>query len=326
MKKSVAVLLVLLSLTSFAQSKLSLQPAPPNAELFAPGIISTGFNERDFALSPDGAELYYTLQSPQGIFQTILYMKKDGKGNWSSPQVAPFAGMYSDLEPAFSPDGKKLFFSSNRPVSGDKPKDFDIWVVERQGGGWSAPKNLGAPVNTGEDEFYPSIARNGNLYYTAQYKNGVGKEDIFLAHYDKGQYADPVALDTGVNSKAYEFNAYVSPDESVILFTSYGRKDDKGRGDLYMSVKDASGRWLPAVNLAAINSNKLDYCPFISPDGSTLFFTSERINIPASFTGTAATASNLKTLFTSPQNGGGDIYWMNFEALRKQLPPAYQKQ
>mgnify|MGYP001357044238 FL=1 len=89
MKKSVAVLLVLLSLTSFAQSKLSLQPAPPSAELFAPGIISTGFNERDFALSPDGAELYYTLQSPQGIFQTILYMKKDGKGNWSSPQVAP---------------------------------------------------------------------------------------------------------------------------------------------------------------------------------------------------------------------------------------------
>ena len=184
----------------------------------------------------------------------------------------------------------------------------------------------GKRVNTGEDEFYPSVARNGNLYYTAQYKNGVGKEDIFLAHYDKGRYADPVALDTGVNSKAYEFNAYVSPDESIILFTSYGRKDDKGRGDLYMSVKDASGHWLPAVNLAAINSNKLDYCPFISPDGSTLFFTSERINIPSSFTGTAATVSHLKALFTSPQNGGGDLYWINFEALRKQLPPAYQKQ
>ncbi|HEY1054385.1 MAG TPA: hypothetical protein VGE24_04595 [Emticicia sp.] len=124
-------------------------------------------------------------------------------------------------------------------------------------------------------------------------------------------------LDTAINSKTYEFNAFVSPDEDYIIFTSYGRKDDKGRGDLYMSIKDANGKWLPAQNLGMLNSNRLDYCPYVSPDKKMLFFTSERINIPNAYPGNPAKIDDLYKAFTSPQNGTGDIYWVSFDAVIK---------
>jgi len=57
--------------------------------------------------------------------------------------------MSPDLEPAFSPDGKKLFFVSSRPLTGEGPdKDFNIWFIERTAEGWSKPKQVGSNINT----------------------------------------------------------------------------------------------------------------------------------------------------------------------------------
>lgn len=304
-----------ITLQASAQQSLKINKPPALPEIFALNVISTGLSERDFAFSPNGNEIFYTLQSPQGVFQTILHLSKQANGSWSKPAVAAFAGKYSDLEPAFSPDGNKLFFSSNRPVSGAEIKDFDIWVVEKENGKWGEPKNIGLPVNTASDEFYPSITKSGNLYFTAAYKNAVGKEDIYLARWENGKYIEPEPMDTAVNSKMYEFNAYVSPDEDFIIFTSYGRKDDKGRGDLYMSTKDATGKWQPAKNLASVNSEKLDYCPFVSFDKKTLLFTSERTSLKKTFSDIPVKLEELVSSFTSPQNGGGDIYWVSLDTL-----------
>lgn len=308
-------ILLLISLKTAAQQNVGFDRPPASPQIVATNIISTGLSERDFALSPDGTEILYTLQSPQGMFQTILQMKKQANGSWSRPEVAAFAGKYSDLEPAFTADGKKLFFASNRPVSGTEIKDFDIWVVEKENGKWGAPKNIGAPVNTAADEFYPSITKSGNLYFTAAYKNAIGKEDIYLAKWENGKYSEPAPMDTAINSKTYEFNAFVSPDEDFIIFTSYGRNDDKGRGDLYMSIKDETGKWQPAKNLVSINSEKLDYCPFVSFDKKSLFFTSERTELKKSYPDKAIKVDELARLFTSAQNGGGDIYRVSFESL-----------
>jgi hypothetical protein len=316
MKKAAFFLLFYSSLNTSAQLRLELSRPPALPEVFAANIISTGLNERDFALSPDGSEILYTLQSPQGMpmFQTILYTKKDKQGKWSQPEVAPFAGVYSNLEPVFSCDGEKVYFSSNRPITGAEVKDFDIWVVEKINGMWGEPRNIGAPVNTADDEFYPSVTKSGNLYFTAAYKNAVGKEDIYCAIWENGKYNEPVPLDTAVNSATYEFNAFVSPDEDFIIFTSYGRKDDKGRGDLYMSRKDALGRWQPAKNLSFINSDKIDYCPFVSADKKILFFTSARA-APKQPGDKAIKLAELINFYTGPQNGSGDIYFINFEKL-----------
>jgi hypothetical protein len=179
---------------------------------------------------------------------------------------------------------------------------------------WGEPRNIGAPVNTADDEFYPSVTKSGNLYFTAAYKNAVGKEDIYCAIWENGKYNEPVPLDTAVNSATYEFNAFVSPDEDFIIFTSYGRKDDKGRGDLYMSRKDALGRWQPAKNLSFINSDKIDYCPFVSADKKILFFTSARA-APKQPGDKAIKLAELINFYTGPQNGSGDIYFINFEKL-----------
>lgn len=313
-KHFITIFLFTLSNLVVGQPKLELKNPPAEATLLAEGFISTSINERDFALSPDGNEIYYTISTPQSTFQTIVVSKKDKRGDWSKPEVVSFAGKFSDLEPALSADGKKLYFASNRPLEGSKSKDFDIWMVERNGDTWGEPKNLGAHVNTETDEFYPSIAKSGNLYFTAQYKDGVGREDIFLATWTDGQFEKPVPLDTAINSKGFEFNAFVDPDEKYILFTGYGRKDDTGRGDLYISLKDNKGKWLPAKNLTFLNSTKLDYCPYVSPDKKILFFTSERSGLPVSFE-TKASYEQIKTLNQSTLNASGNIYWVNFEKI-----------
>lgn len=310
--------LVLSSFVAPGQGKLpALHTPPEKASVLAEGFISTVLNERDFALSADGNEIFYTISTPQSTFQTIVSSKRSTKGEWSAPEVVSFAGQYSDLEPVLSADGKTLYFASNRPITGTEAKDFDIWKVTRTAQGWGTPENLGPVINTEGDEFYPSVAKNGNLYFTAAYKGGPGREDIYVAQWQNNQYQKPVALDTAVNSKYYEFNAFVDPAEQYILFTSYGRKDDSGGGDLYISRKDAQGKWQPAYNLRELNSRQLDYCPFVSPDGKTLFFTSQRHQLPASFTGSKATVQKVKEVTQGALNGTGNIYWVSTDVLGK---------
>ena len=310
--------LFLAGITLFAQN-VALNVPPEKLALLGKGFISTSLNERDFAISPDGKEIYFTVSTPKSSFQTIVFCKKVQEGWWTQPEVVSFAGEYSDLEPAFSADGQTLFFASNRPVSGTKQKDFDIWKVSRSGSGWGTPVNLGTTVNTEADEFYPSVAKSGNLYFTAAYRGGVGKEDIYVSNFSSNTYQKPVALDTGVNSKLYEFNAFVTPDEQYILFTSFGRKDDTGGGDLYISAKDASGKWKPAKNLKEINSRQLDYCPYVSPDGKSLFITSDRHELPSTFAGSKTNYKGIQDISSDPLNGTGNIYWIDFKKIKEQL-------
>lgn len=305
MRIIVALVFLHLEFTAFAQ-------APSSPALFLEDKFNSNLQERDMAISPDGKEMYYTLQSGQGVFSTILMRTKKSNGNWSEPSVAPFSGMFSDLEPAFSHDGRKLYFCSNRPLSGDKKKDYDIWVMERNGNVWGQPVNLGPVINTAADEFYPSVTRSGNLYFTAQYQGkGPGREDIYVARWSDGSYQTPVALDTMVNSKSFEFNAFVSPDEKFILFTSYGRKDDSGGGDLYISGKDAAGNWTKSRNLKQLNSTRLDYCPYVSPDGKTLYFTSNRHALRDTYQ-KPVTLAELQKAYRGSLNGSDNIYWVSF--------------
>lgn len=317
MKVLISIAMLLIFSAAFSQQKFSLETPPKQLTLLASGFISTNLNERDFALSPDGNEIYFTISTPKSTFQTIVFSKRTTTG-WTKPELVSFAGLYSDLEPAFSADGNTLYFASNRPLSGNTIKDFDIWKVTRSGAGWSKPENLGSTINTTSDEFYPSVAKNGNLYFTATYAGGPGREDIYVSRFEQNAFQKPVALDTAVNSKFYEFNAFVSPDEDYILFTSYGRKNESGGGDLYISLKDAQGKWQPAQNLKQLNSKQLDYCPFVSPDGKSLFFTSERHELPTSF----ESPTNYKSIVEvqdQPLNGTGNIYWIDFKEVLRLL-------
>jgi Tol biopolymer transport system component len=295
-------------------AQLPWKKIPTRVELFTE--VSSDLPERDITIAPDGSEMFYTLQGNRNSFSAIVYRTRQPDNTWSLPEVAPFSGKFGDLEPAFSPDGRKLFFSSNRPVTGDKVKDYDIWLVEKVNGKWSAPRNAGEQVNTPADEFYPSVATNGNVYFTAEYKKGIGKEDIYVARWINGTFAESIALDTAVNSMRWEFNAFISPDEQFILFTSYGRKDDMGGGDLYMSQKGADGNWQPARHLTMLNSAVIDYCPFVSFDKKVLFFTSARHDIPKAFAKPQSYEAFVN-LARQAQNGLDNIYWISFQEVLK---------
>jgi hypothetical protein len=288
-------------------------PSPGAIPLvFSPDIVSTYRNERDFAVSPAGNVMYYTIVLPANNLSVIVYLAFDGFF-WSEPETGAFSGIYNDLEPAFSPDGKKLFFVSKRPLSGTtEKKDYDIWFVEPEKG-WNNPVNAGSPVNTDEDEYYPSVALNGNLYFTAKHDDSFGQEDIYFSRFENGTYAVPVNLGEKINTAFYEFNAFIAPDESYLIFSSYGREDDLGGGDLYIAFKNGMNNWTPPKNLGTtINSDKLDYCPFVTHDGKYLFFTSQRQNAEFGVK-THKKLSNLLQLADGIENGLGNIYWVTFD-------------
>jgi WD40-like Beta Propeller Repeat len=140
---------------------------------------------------------------------------------WGEPEVASFSGVHSDLEAAFSPDGSRIFFASDRPLNQkDTTRDYNIWMVERDETAWGNAQPLPNEINSDENEYYPSVAANGNLYFTACYEDCKGIEDIYVSRKEGGEYLTPVSLDTNINSATYEFNAFIAPDESFLIFGS----------------------------------------------------------------------------------------------------------
>jgi len=292
-----------------AQDDIFFHQSPPTdtPQIFAPGIISDEYGNRDMTISPKGDELFYTLQYSRGLISVILHSQKIN-GGWTSPVVASFSGLYNDLEPAFSSDGNKLFFVSNRPLqqAGAK-KDYDIWFITKQNGEWKNATNAGTAINSEKDEFYPSVCKSGNIYFTRALDGR--EEDIMECKFVDGKYNIAEALNDSINSTLDEFNAFVDPDEQFIVFSSFGRQDDLGNGDLYISKK-VQGVWRQAVHLPEpINSTSIDYCPYISPDKKYFFFTSGRYSIQVPLT-QQLTISTLHALLQNPLNGYDNIYWM----------------
>lgn len=307
---------MLASYVSFSQDWQYLsQKTPDNqAVIFAPYSVSTNFNERDMAISPDGKEMCYSLVLSQT--SAMIMFRRYENGKWQPAKAASFSGKFHDIEPAFSADGKKLFFASNRALTGTGTKDFDIWFVERNADdSWSAPKNMGSPINTVANEFYPSLDKNNSIYYTAKYAGGIGGEDIWVSKFENGAYQKPEVL-SGLSTGKDEFNAFINPDGKYILFSSFGRADDNGGGDLYISLKNADGTWSVGRNIAFLNSSALDYCPYVSADGNYLFFTSEKTqNFP--ITNNPFKTVDLLRRFMTPANGRGDIYWVKMSEVLK---------
>ncbi|WOD44003.1 TolB family protein [Hwangdonia lutea] len=288
-----------------------------NVEPFLEPIVKQFPNVRDIAMAPNGNEIMFSVQSVMGNTSAIVTVTKEN-GTWSAPKIASFSGQFFDLEPFFSHDGLKLYFVSTRPIdaSSNKPKDFDIWVVERQDltSNWSRPKNMGSPINTEHGEFYPSIAKNGNFYFTRDNPELKRKDDIYVSKNINGDLTEPQVLPNTINSEGYEYNAFIAPDESYLIFGGYHRKDGLGSGDLYISYHTNEG-WTKAKNLGeSINSQKMDYCPFVDAKTNTLYFTSKMDNSKTNFE-KPLTINELLTEFNKYDNGLSRLYKVNIEEL-----------
>ena len=251
-----------------------LDQSPPGTtpERFAPGIVSTEKPELNAVFTPDGTEFYFAVNRGPMAW-TIMTLRREGD-RWNEPAVASFSGVYSDVDLFITADGARLYFCSNRPASGtdDAKADFDIWVVEREGGGWSEPRRLDAPVNSNASEFYPSLTREGVLYFQSMRPGGEGP-DLYRAQPAGDGFSNVERIDPPVNSPGFESDPFIAPDGSFLVFS---RVDPAGRtrGDLFVTRRGPDGAWGPPEDLGpAVNTDGHENCPMLSPDGQYLFFT-----------------------------------------------------
>lgn len=304
MRKIVILSLCCIS-SVFSQKMVKVEPALQ--------ILKNFDKVRDFTMNTLGTEAYFTIQSQTEEISVITRLTKVDD-NWEAPKIATFSGKFKDLEPFLAPNGLRLYFVSNRPLhdSITEVKDFDIWYVERVSptANWSEPINLGEPINSEHNEFYPAIAKNGNLYFTSDRPDSKGRDDIFFSAYENGIYAPAISLDESINSEGFEYNAYISTDESYLLFGGYNRKDGQGSGDIYISFKNSEGNWSKATPLPqSINSKSMDYCPFVDEKNNILYFTSRRTSNPEKG---ITSISNLKEFLNSYENGNSRLYKASF--------------
>jgi Tol biopolymer transport system component len=267
------VILALLAVGAASGQRDSTPTQSSKPEVFASGVVSTG---REFGLTfmPDGKEAFFTRfdadRKINHIYRTSL---KDGA--WQPPTLVEFSrDEWRDLDPAVSPDGKRLFFVSTRPKPDANPNvpspDMDIWVADREGGGWGTPHWV-EHVNSDAKEGSPSLTRDGTLYFFSNRGAAPDANSIYSAKLVNGSYVAPERLPAEVNAGPSDTSPFISPDGKTLLFYST-RAGGYGKGDIYVAAQK-HGRWTQAVNIGpAINTPDGEYNPSISPDGKQLYF------------------------------------------------------
>lgn len=283
-------------------------------QLLLEGIVSTPEDDLNATFTADGKTVYFTRNVPNRL--GVLLESRFANGKWTKPSVLSFSGRYSDYDPSLTADGKWMYFCSNRPKPGKAAPDFDLYVVERTATGWGEPKNLGAPVNTDNHEFYPSVSNDGTIIFSSNRPGGKGNFDIYMASMTNGQFADPVNLGDSINVATGEIDNYLAPDKSYIIFAGYNRPDSRGSGDLYISYF-RNGVWTGARNLGPkINSTQREYCPMVSPDGNYFLWTSFRSFVDAP-PEKPFTYDELEKHLRGTLNGNGNVWMIDFSEIER---------
>jgi Tol biopolymer transport system component len=241
----------------------------PDSDAELVSDVNTAGDEYGPTLSPDGSELCYTTRVVRERQESIVCVRRNDN-KWDAPKALSFSGKGFDKEPYFSPDGRRLYFASQRAVPGSSARpNFDLWVATRTGSGWSDPVHLGSAVNTDGYENYPAVAANGNLYFAR--RNADTQNDLYISRPTTGAYRSVERLPNGVNTPHTDADPYVAPDESYIIFSS-DRPGGAGEGDLYITRRNGSAWSAPRALGPKVNSADYEYTPFVSPDGQWLYF------------------------------------------------------
>lgn len=244
--------------------------------LFEENLISIGDYETHPAFSPSGDTLYFLRCKPD-LSQSIIFVSYHKGGNWSEPHIASFSGEYIDIDPFVTKDGNTLYFSSNRPVQeGDTVRpDMDIWKTQRTVDGWSAPVHLDEPVNSPMDEYFPTLADNGVLYFGSARPGGKGRSDIYRSRPADGKYSRVENLGDVINTADNEYEPFISPGETYLIFMAT-IPDGLKNADLFISY-NKNGKWSAPERIKGdINSTAIDWGARVTRDNKYLFFGSTR--------------------------------------------------
>ncbi|MBN2572108.1 MAG: PD40 domain-containing protein [Ignavibacteriales bacterium] len=307
---------------------LGQTPPGMTPELFAPEIIATGFGERDITISPDGKEIFYGLLTN---FNITIMQTKLVEGKWTEPEVASFAQdeQFFYLEPCFSHDGNTIYFLSTRPPEGKEPKPGwfyqNIWASDKNSDGtWGEIYNPDKTINQLNSQFYPSITKDGTIYFTRSDKK-TNTSVILRSRKVDGKYLEPELLPEIINKPGTTiFNAFISPDESYLIGCVGGRESDINPGcvNYYIFFRDENDNWNegipfgPEINITGSNAISAS----VPPDGKYLFFSAQMVSDEIEKKSMDKKLSSMLEILNSPQNGNNDIYWIDAKVIEELKP------
>ena len=260
---------MLFGITAIGQEKsfdyFGLDLPGEKVKIFAPGIVSSkGSDEYCVTISPVGDEVFFA----RGVWpeSKIMHVKKINN-RWAEPQIASFSADCYASEPAFSPDGKYLYFSSSKGK--DDIKDYSIWRVERSGNNWDNAKKVIDFTNPYTWEFHPSITNDGTVYF-CYWESKKNKGSIYKSEHQNGIYTEPLKVNIPFNEGSSIVNPFVDPAVKYIIVSSaiYG---DKSGYDVFISNRQ-KGAWLAPCNIGKRYNVSGDDITFdVSPDGRYFF-------------------------------------------------------
>lgn len=212
------------------------------------GDINTEFHESSAVFTEDGNTVYFTRNnyvegkkrrdSERNIRLKIFKATKLGDNFWSNVQELPFnSDDYSVAHPALSPDGKRLYFSSDMPGTIGMS---DLWYVDIFGDDtYGTPINLGATINTEARESFPFISKENVLYFSTDGRAGLGGLDIYYAELDQDGIPSAInALGPPVNSNKDDFG-FIIDEETNMGYLSSNRDGASGSvgDDIYLVMR-----------------------------------------------------------------------------------------
>ncbi|HZF94954.1 MAG TPA: hypothetical protein VEZ20_08785 [Allosphingosinicella sp.] len=229
--------------------------------------------QNDYNLSEAGRTRVFARSEAEFRNARILVSERTRAG-WSTPRPIAFTDpRFSDSDPWLTPDGRTLYFISDRPAPdrAEGARDYDIWRAARMpNGAWSAPERLGPEVNSAGQELGPEL-HGGILYFSSARRSGRGGLDIYAAPAAGTGFAQAALLDGPFNGPASESDFTLSPDARTALIW---RSGEGAAGRLHIARRTASGWTEPAPLPAAINRGPFNFTPSFSRDGRTITYAS----------------------------------------------------
>ncbi len=213
----------------------------------------------------------------------ISYKGDDGKWSVAQNMGSPINTAANEGAPSLSADGRYLYFAACEEYNGygGGRQGFgscDIFFTQKVNAVWTAPVNVGAPVNTSAWESQPSFSSDGKtLYYISNRRDGYGSSDIWMCSLDElGKWGKPTNLGTHINTAGKEEAVFIHPDNQTLYFASDGLIGMGGL-DLYICRRDSLGNWGNPVNLGyPINTYEDESGLIVNSKGDVAYFSSTR--------------------------------------------------
>lgn len=246
-------------------------------EMFADGIIANSQNSfhTNIVFTQNSQEVYWHKYDKKNSFDAIVYSRLEN-GKWSQPQVASFSkNGTGDDAPFISPDGKRLYFISKRPIPNySQSLKQNIWFAERTESGWSEPEPLPQIINSMKVIHWQlSVDSSYNLYFGCcnDIYAVIRKGDIYWSKFVEGKYSTPEKLSEQINSSQdYNSTPYISSDGSYLMLSRENYKSH--RVQIFISFRKSNSEWTEAQNIIRFIGDNEQNCPIVTPDGKYLFF------------------------------------------------------